>query len=151
MSNVQNSTELEGLATKIKVTLDKSDNMYITAGQYMLKAKELCKAEGIKFDAWLKANDIKKTKAYVCLAIADGRKTVDEVRADAANRQKKHKDTLKAKAKKASKADPVQDSDDDEDDMTDEHKAMIKALSAFIKVASPEVLAKMCKTFKVSI
>ena len=145
------ASELETLAATIKVNLEKSDNMYITAGQHMKKAKELCKTEGIKWGDWLKQHGIGTSKAAICLAIADGRKTVDDVRKEAADRQKKHKDTLK---KKASKADPVEDSDEgdeDEEGMTAEHRAMIKALTTFVKVASPEVLAKMCKAFKVSV
>jgi protein required for attachment to host cells len=152
MSNVQNGTaELDDLANKIKVNLQKSDNMYITAGQFMLKAQELCKANGLKWADWLKANDIKRSKASVCLQIASGKKTVDEVREDAAARQKKHKDALKKKAAKADAADPDEDGDDEGEGMTADHKAMIKAIAKFIQVASPDVLAKMCKAFKISI
>jgi hypothetical protein len=152
MSKVINpAAELEVLAKTILVNLEKSDNMYVSAGQNMKRAKELCKEQGIKWGDWLKANGIGTSKAAICLAIADGRKTVDEVRKDAAERQKKHKDTLK---KKASKADPVEDSDEgDEGDegMTAEHKAMIKAIAKFIQVAPPATLAKMCKAFKITI
>ena len=151
MTNIQtHTTELDHLANSIKAKLTKSDNMYISAGQEMLKAQELCKADKISFEAWLKLNDIKRAKAYVCLAIAKGKTTVDEVRAESAARVKKSKDNLKAKAAKADAADPSEDSDEDEG-ITAEHRAMIRALTKFIGTASPATLTKMCKAFKITI
>jgi len=144
-------TALDHLANKIKASLTRSDDLYLTAGQLCKEAKAMCKAEGIKFDTWLKQHGIGRSKAYVCLQIADGRKTVDDVRKETADRQKAHQAKNKA-ARKASKADPSEDGegdDEQEDDMTPEHREMIKRLTSFIKTASPETLAKMCKAAKI--
>jgi len=46
------STELEGLAEKIRVCIKKSDNYATTAGKYLREARDRCRQLGRDFDKW---------------------------------------------------------------------------------------------------
>jgi hypothetical protein len=150
VNTVEATHELDHLANRIRVQLEKSDNLYISAGELLKEARTKCKEHGLKWASWLKEHNIGKSKAAVCLAIADGRKTIDEVRKENAERQAKHQ-AKNRKARNGEEGEGEGDVDPPEDDMTPEHAAMIKALTKFVKVASPDVLAKLCKVAKIKI
>jgi hypothetical protein len=68
---------------------EKADQQYIAAGIYLKEAKQRClKTKGMTFEKFLRQHcPIGKSRAYEVIAIADGTKTIDEVREANANRQ----------------------------------------------------------------
>lgn len=65
---------------------EKSEQHYIAAGLYLKEALEkVSKVKGLNWTTWLQQNvEIGKSRSYELIAIADGRKTVEEVQQRAA-------------------------------------------------------------------
>jgi hypothetical protein len=79
------------LIKAIKVHVAKGEQHYISAGLHLAKLKERCPDQAT-FLALVKDKiGIGKSRTYELLSIADGRKTAEEVRADTAERQEKHR------------------------------------------------------------
>ena len=76
---------------------EKSEQQYISAGIYLKEANKRClKTRGLSFRKFLIDHcQISYSRAYEVIAIADGTKTVEEVRKDNAARQsaKRQRDT----------------------------------------------------------
>jgi hypothetical protein len=79
------------LIKKIKAHIAKGEQHYISAGLHLTKLKERCPDQAT-FLALVKDKiGIGKSRTYELLQIADGRKTFEEVKADTAERQEKHR------------------------------------------------------------
>jgi hypothetical protein len=70
----------------------KAEEHYISAGQRLAEARTRVAAEGSKFTDFLAKHDIGRSRAYDILAVTDGRKTFDGIRAKAAERAARHAD-----------------------------------------------------------
>ena len=80
---------------KAGVEMKKSDDERDTITKVLLvKAKAKCKEAGKSFKAFQKeyCPDLSRSRLYAVLAIADGRKTVEQDRADTAARVRKHRE-----------------------------------------------------------
>jgi hypothetical protein len=77
---------------------DRANNHRISAAQHLLAAKEACDEGG--FDAFREkcCHGLGRTRAYELLAIASGKKSVEEIRADNAERSRKHRAERRAAA-----------------------------------------------------
>src|SRR5262245_7232884 len=74
------------LIKSIKAHIAKGEQHYISAGLHLAKLKETC-SDQATFLALVKDKiGIGKSRTYELLQIADGRKTIEEVRADTAER-----------------------------------------------------------------
>lgn len=87
--------DLERLAQDISASIaagdkakEKSDQHYKSAGLKLIEAKKQIK----NFDAFLAKYGLGSTRAYELIAIAEGRTTVEEVRAKSNERKKRHRD-----------------------------------------------------------
>ena len=69
---------------------DKAEQHYIAAGQYLKQLKDDCPDQQTFLEKVEKEIGIGKSRAYELLQIGDGRKTVEEIRADTAKRVAKH-------------------------------------------------------------
>jgi hypothetical protein len=79
------------LVKTIKAHIAKGEQHFISAGLHLAKLKERCPDQAT-FLALVKDKiGIGKSRTYELLQIADGRKTVEEVRAGTAERQEKHR------------------------------------------------------------
>ena len=77
------------LIKAIKAHIAKGEQHYISAGLHLAKLKETCPDQAT-FLALVKDKvGIGKSRTYELLSIADGRKTVEEVRADTAERKER--------------------------------------------------------------
>lgn len=142
------STEtLESLGREAKARIDQGDKakdraeqMYISAGLYLKEAKaRVEKTKGITWVQYLiKHCPVGKSRSYELIAIADGRKTVEEVRtADTA----KHRAAREAKrpghpGQSSSKTEQKQSRtpvDEARDEADDHHNAMLKRVIAMVK------------------
>lgn len=90
--------KLADLGKRITVHLEKAaqcdkkaDDHRASAGQYLLQAREACDEDG--FDAFREkfCPELGRTSVYEMLAIATGKKSVEEVRASSAERSKKYR------------------------------------------------------------
>jgi hypothetical protein len=79
------------LIKAIKAHIAKGEQHYISAGYYLAHLKERCPDQATFLALVKEKIGIGKSRAYELLQIADGRKTVEEVRADTADRQEKHR------------------------------------------------------------
>ena len=83
----------EDLINAIKVCLKKSDDHWRTAGQHLQQLYATCKREGGGQKEFLRITKdeigIGKSRAYEILAIADGTKTIEEIRAATTQRSQK--------------------------------------------------------------
>ena len=78
------------LIKAIKAHIAKGEQHYISAGLHLAKLKERCPDQAT-FLALVKDKiGIGKSRTYELLQIADGRKTVEEVRADTDERKQRH-------------------------------------------------------------
>src|SRR5437016_2899606 len=78
------------LCKAIKAHIAKGEQHYISAGLHLAKLKERCPDQAT-FLALVKDKiGIGKSRTYELLQISDGRKTVEEVRADTADRKERH-------------------------------------------------------------
>src|SRR5262249_2338127 len=68
----------------------KAEDHYIAAGQYLKQLKDDCPDQKTFLEKVEKEIGIGKSRTYELMQIGDGRKTVDEVRADTAKRVAKH-------------------------------------------------------------
>src|SRR5262245_34411053 len=88
MSAVMNEIQLIKI---IKAHIAKGEQHYVSAGLHLATLKERCPDQAT-FLALVKDKiGIGKSRIYELLQIADGRKTVEEIRADTAERQEKHR------------------------------------------------------------
>jgi|SRR5262245_28619158 len=69
---------------------DKAEQHYIAAGQYLKQLKDDCPDQKTFLEKVEKEIGIGKSRAYELIQIGDGRKTLDEIRADTAKRVAKH-------------------------------------------------------------
>lgn len=146
---------LESLGREAKARIDQGDKakdraeqMYISAGLYLKEAK--ARVEKRKDITWVqylvKHCPVGKSRSYELIAIADGRKTVEEVRIATNERKAKHRaaeperpfqngqSSPKPKQKQRS---PVEDARDEADD---HHDAMLKRVIAMVKKLAPNQL-----------
>ena len=144
-----NKSKLEAISIEVKVRLEKGDKLmgqaeghYMAAGLRLKEAQSRCKAEGIKFLEWLKANEIGKTKAYEVLAIADGRKTEKEAKEANKERQAKHRD--KNKKARAAAEDAMED-DDEDDGLTATQRDFIDGITAWAKGQTDATIKRWAK------
>jgi hypothetical protein len=79
------------LIKAIKAHIAKGEQHYISAGLHLAKLKERCPDQATFLALVKEKIGIGKSRTYELLQIADGRKTVEEVRADTADRQEKHR------------------------------------------------------------
>jgi hypothetical protein len=79
------------LIKTIKAHIAKGEQHYISAGLHLAKLKERCPDQATFLALVKEKIGIGKSRTYELLQIADGRKTVDEVRADTADRQERHR------------------------------------------------------------
>jgi hypothetical protein len=79
------------LIKAIKAHITKGEQHYISAGLHLAKLKERCPDQATFLAIVKDKIGIGKSRTYELLQIADGRKTVEEVRADTAERQEKHR------------------------------------------------------------
>jgi hypothetical protein len=151
------STEtLESLGREAKARIDQGDKakdraeqMYISAGLYLKEAKaRVEKTEGITWVQYLiKHCPVGKSRSYELIAIADGRKTVEGVRAATNARTKdihaKQREQAKAyressvftgqsspKTEQKQSRTPVNEARDEADN---HHDAMLKRVIAMVK------------------
>jgi hypothetical protein len=83
-------TEAQLIKT-INAHIAKGEQHYISAGLHLAKLKERC-PDQVTFLALVKDKiGIGKSRTYELLQIADGRKTVEQVRVDTAERQEKYR------------------------------------------------------------
>ncbi|ANY78907.1 hypothetical protein BB934_12365 [Microvirga ossetica] len=77
--------------------MDKAEQHYLSAGLYLKEALEkVSRTKGLSWPAWLAQNvSIGKSRSYELMAIANGRKTAEEMKADAAARQSAHREKNK--------------------------------------------------------
>ena len=97
-----NLPAMEELANKIRVTIVRSDDLYITAGEHLKEAQKRVAAgeagEGVTWKDWLKQHNIGEEKARIVLQIANSDDTAAAVAAHRkaqAERQKKSRDNKK--------------------------------------------------------
>lgn len=83
-----NKTEL---CNAIKVCLKKSDDHWRTAGQYLIQLYDACDNQKEFLRLTKDKIGIGKSRTYEILAIADGTKTIEEMRAATTARTRKHK------------------------------------------------------------
>lgn len=91
---------LDALAGTIKAhiaagdkAIDKAEQHYKAAGIHLKEARDRAKEEGIVFSAFLAGQcNIGRSRAYELIAIADGTKTLKEVREKANDRKMKHRE-----------------------------------------------------------
>jgi hypothetical protein len=86
---------LDRLAGQIRDGLKSADKHLLEACDHLAAARMLCTERGFK--ALLEVAGVKRSRAYELLAIADGSKTVEEVRARTAERNRR----LRARKKEA--------------------------------------------------
>src|SRR5262249_57411357 len=84
----------------------KAEDHYIAAGQYLKQLKDDCPDQKTFLEKVEKEIGIGKSRTYELMQIGDGRKTVDEVRADTAKRTANAKAGLKLSASSGQKAEP---------------------------------------------
>lgn len=94
-----------------------------TAAAMVVEAKAMCEEYKFAFTKFTKTIGLGKSRAYELLAIAEGRKTLDEVRAATAARQKK----LQEARKRAAEASQEAEEGDDEDAKGGSTRAASKA------------------------
>jgi hypothetical protein len=70
---------------------EKAEQHYIAAGQYLARLKKEHAGNWSEWEALLKAIDISTGRASELMQIADGRKTLDQVRADTNRRKIEHR------------------------------------------------------------
>jgi hypothetical protein len=91
---------------------DKADQHYIAAGRYLHELKKEHDGAGGTWGGWLTVLKIHtglgKSRASELMAIADGRKTVEKVRADTAKRVADSKTRLKSSATSGEKSTAVE-------------------------------------------
>lgn len=76
---------------------EKVEQHYKSAGLYLIAARERVKNQGLHWVAWLRENvRVAPSRAYEIIAIADGTKSLEEVRE--VERDKKREQRAKAKA-----------------------------------------------------
>src|SRR5262249_52533844 len=85
---------------------DKAEQHYIAAGQYLKQLKDDCPDQKTFLEKVEKEIGIGKSRTYELMQIGDGRKTVEEVRADTAKRTANAKAGLKLSASSGQKAEP---------------------------------------------
>jgi hypothetical protein len=89
--------EQDDLIRRIKTHLGKGDQHYVSAGQYLKTLQDTCPDQK-SFLALVRDNlRLGKTRTFELLAIADGTKTAEEVRADRAKRDTRAREKVKAK------------------------------------------------------
>lgn len=81
---------------------EKADQQYIAAGIYLKEAKQRClKTKGMTFEKFLRQHcPIGRSRAYEVIAIADGTKTIEEIR-------ERKKESMKATREKQAKEESV--------------------------------------------
>lgn len=150
------STEtLESLGREAKARIDQGDKakdraeqMYISAGLYLKEAK--ARVEKRKDITWvqylIKHCPVGKSRSYELIAIADGRKTVEEVRTEknktSQETRQRQRGTSTASGQTSSKTEQKQSPqpqaarttvDEARDEADDHHDAMLKRVIAMVK------------------
>jgi hypothetical protein len=99
MTNIDNTpAEIQRLTKEIRVLVEKGDHAKEKSRQFYLAAGlhlKTLKAHSASTNAWVqlvkKKCDLGRSRAFELLALADGRTTVEKVRADANKRKVKHR------------------------------------------------------------
>jgi hypothetical protein len=78
---------------------EKAEQQYKAAGLYLIEARERVKADGKHWVGWLRENvTIAPSRAYEIIAIADGSKTLEQLREDRRQQVRRSRARTKAKA-----------------------------------------------------
>jgi hypothetical protein len=83
--------ELQDLAERIKVSLKKADNYYISVGQYLAEAKKLCDEEGFEAFRDRFCPNVCRSRIFELLGLASGNITLEDLRAKNAERKRKQR------------------------------------------------------------
>jgi hypothetical protein len=110
---IQLCTKIKALIAKGDKAAEKSEQFHIAAGLELKRLKDGCVTQTYFLALIEKRIGLRKSRAYELLQIADGKKTVAEVRADTAKRTADSKARLKASA---SSGQPEPSDDDKQDD-----------------------------------
>jgi hypothetical protein len=88
--------ELLDLGERIKVSVKKIDNYYITVGQYLAAAKKLCDNGGFEefYDKY--CPKLSRSRIFELVAIGEERKSLADQRAETAKRQREYRERKKA-------------------------------------------------------
>jgi len=135
---------------------EKAEQNYVSAGIYLKEAKRrVLNTRGLTFERWLKDHcPISRSRAYEVIAIADGTKTVEEVREATNERKKKHRAEASVRSGTANRSEkPNENNDRPTKDVVREaenianahHDALRKEVLALVKKANGEQLLHIRK------
>jgi hypothetical protein len=95
------SLEINAKLEEADKALEQAENHKITIHELLEEAKELCDAGGFKLFKEKFYPSLRKSRSYELLAIAAGRKTIEQTKTGSRERQTKHRAKTKAKLAEA--------------------------------------------------